>query len=71
MRKRKQHWKLLYNFLCLKFFEGFLWDTFLKVSLDAFFQESSPKRVPYKSQFVEKDCLIQNFLNEAVLSAFN
>ena len=26
-------------------------DTFLKVSLETFFQESSPKRVPYKSKF--------------------
>ena len=39
-----QNLKIIIYF-CLKFFEGFLGETF--------FQESSPKRVPYKSKFLK------------------
>ena len=54
--------ELLYNFLCLKFFEGFLGE--------AFFQESSPKRVPYKSQFVYKFSNIFSAMPHIVTASF-
>ena len=43
MRKKKATLKIIIYFLVFKFFEGFLGETF--------FQESSPKCVPYKSKF--------------------
>ena len=56
-----QNLKIIIYF-CLKFFEGFLGE--------AFFQESSPKRVPYKSKFEGYIILVDIFDVKDIFSNF-